>query len=903
MLYVTEIRKRSQRRKQNCVAILRLRDFVVSLGPPIEGRPFAARMFFRPDGTAFLEIAGGLPYNKLFEFLFHRYQGGIALIRQTLSGAWRMRRAGKGEWTEAKVPGSVLSALLEAGKTEDPFWRTNESAARELFREDYEFEKTFEAGKELLAQTDIRLVCRGLDTVASVFVNGNPVGTADNMHRVWSYGLKPFLKTGENTVRILFRSPIAYMEAKECSCPEEIPYVAAGSMRGNEFIRKAHCMFGWDWGPQLPDEGIWREIGIEAFSDAKLDDVWVRQRHEGGRVFVDANVRARVIDEKKTYAVRVVLMQPDGKENSFEAPLEKGAARVSVEVEAPRLWWPNGYGEQPLYGVHAELLAEGSVLDSRSLKIGLRTLTVSTEPDEWGSEFCFAVNGVKIFAMGADYIPEDSVLSRVTPERTEKLIRDCVRANFNCIRVWGGGYYPDDFFYDLCDRYGLIVWQDLMFACNVYRFTREFEGNIATETRDNVARIRHHACLGLWCGNNELETGWAGWPDMNSLSPKLRADYIKQFEYVLPRVVSETDPDTFYWPSSPSSGGCFDDPNAENRGDVHYWDVWHGQKPFKDYRNHYFRFCSEFGFQSFPERKTVESFTLPEDRNIFSRVMESHQKNSSANGKILYYLSETFRYPKDFNSLLYVSQILQAEAITYGVEHWRRNRGRCMGAIYWQLNDCWPVASWASIDYFGRWKALHYAAKRFFARRLATALDEDGRISYYVHNEEREPYSGVLRVEVRDRDLRILFEDEVPVNCGALSAQKVKEYDFTPLAEQYGAGRIFARYELEAEGRPAGGGVTLFTQPKYFEFKKSGYSVDVCDRGDLFAVTVKAETFCRYVDVSFEKLDAVLSDNFFSISSPEGTTVTVRKADLPAGIGAEDLRNTISVRSLADSYD
>ena len=816
---------------------------------------------------------------------------------------WKMKCTDESEWTDAKVPGSVLSALLDAGKTEDPFWRTNEYAARDLFRKDYEFQRTFQVGKELLAQREIRLVCDGLDTAAQVFVNGVLLGTADNMHRVWRYDLKPVLVPGENAIRIVFASPIAFMAEREKACPEKIPFASAGSMRGNEFIRKAHCMFGWDWGPQLPDAGIWRDIRVEAYSDVRLDDLLIRQEHTRGRVTVRAGVKAQIADGAQNYTAECVITAPDGRRFQTERPLERGRAELSAEIENPQLWWPNGYGGQPLYQVDVSLKAGNEVCDARYETIGLRTLTVSTEPDRWGREFCFVVNGVKIFAMGADYIPEDSILSRVTPERTDRLIRDCAEANFNCVRVWGGGFYPNDFFYDSCDRYGIIVWQDLMFACNPYVLTDEFEENIVAETRENVARIRHHACLGLWCGNNELELGWTGWPDLKSLSPRLRADYIKQFEYVLPKAVRETDHDTFFWPSSPSSGGCFDDPNDADRGDVHCWDVWHGLKPFTDYRNDYFRFCSEFGFQSFPAEKTVESFTLPQDRNIFSKVMESHQKNGAANGKILFYLSENFRYPKDFGSLLYVSQILQAEAMRYGVEHWRRNRGRCMGAIYWQLNDCWPVASWSGIDYFGRWKALHYAAKRFFAHRLATALDEGGRVSYYVHNEDREAYEGTLRVAVCDRSFRTLFEETVPIRCEALSARQVKDYDFTSLTREYGAERIYALYELTVGGRAVSGGTTLFTPPKHFEFEKSGYEVGVSDEGECFRIGVKAETFCMDTEISFANLDAVLSDNYFSICSPEGKSVTVRKADLPAGTTAESLKREISVRSIADTYD
>ena len=410
--------------------------------------------------------------------------------------------------------------------------------------------------------------------------------------------------------------------------------------------------------------------------------------------------------------------------------------------------------------------------------IGLRTVTVCTDADEWGNQFAFVVNGQKIFAMGANYIPEDNLLGHLSEERSERLIRDCARANFNCIRIWGGGYYPEDYVYDACDRYGILVWQDLMFACNVYDLNDEFEANILAETADNVKRIRHHACLGLWCGNNEMEWGWRDWGRLEGHRPKYKADYTKIFEMLLPRLVKQVDDQTYYWLSSPSSGGSFDDPNDFNRGDNHYWEVWHSNKPFTEYRDFYFRFCSEFGFQSFPGKKTLDSFSLPEDQNIFSEVMESHQKNGLANTKIFSYISGYYKYPKDMESIAYISQILQLKAIQYGVEHWRRNWGRCMGSIYWQLNDCWPVASWASIDYYGRWKALHYGAKRFYARFMATACEKEElstEIDYYIHNESFEERKAVLRVRLIDRDFHTLYETEREITAAQNIFSEVME--------------------------------------------------------------------------------------------------------------------------------
>ena len=494
--------------------------------------------------------------------------------------------------------------------------------------------------------------------------------------------------------------------------------------------------------------------------------------------------------------------------------------------------------------------------------------------------------------MGADYIPEDNILRRVTPERTRRLLEDAADAHHNAIRVWGGGYYPDDWFFDACDELGLVVWQDFMFACAMYELTPAFEASIRAEAEDNVRRLRHHASLGLWSGNNEMEIGVVeNWYDQ---TPRQVTDYVKMYEYILPQVLFSTDPDACYWPASPSSGGSFDNPNDPNRGDVHYWQVWHGNKPFTDYRSHFFRYASEFGFQSFPCKKTIESFTLPEDRNIFSYVMEKHQRNGSANGKIMTYLAQTFLYPGTFDHLLYASQLMQMEAIRYGVEHWRRNRGRCMGAIYWQLNDCWPVTSWASIDYFGRWKALHYASKRFFAPVLLSC-EEEGALSQLpnlnaeplapieksirlnVSNETREAVTARVVWSLRDPMARVLASGEDVITVDALSARWLPKHDF-PDADLYGS---YAAYELWMGGERVSGGTALFCAPKHFRFADPQLHLTV----EQDAVTVTASAYARSVEIVCEDGDVLLEDNYFDLNAEsrrvrilrgEGSVFTVR---------------------------
>jgi beta-mannosidase len=599
---------------------------------------------------------------------------------------------------------------------EDPYWRDNEDAAFALLEDDYEYVTVFSVSDRLLGMDRILLRCEGLDTLADLFLNGTTIGKADNMHRTWEFDVKKLVKKGNNELRIVFHSPIKYVAQANKKIKAD---GSSHCLEGFPHLRKAHCMFGWDWGPRLPDAGIWRDIKLLGIRGGRLDNIYITQKHK--KETVDLNFRVQIdrvdVNPKKALSWTVIVTDPRGAVREYPNSPDK------ITIEKPDLWWPNGFGAHPLYTVKVVLLNErGIELDSWERRIGLRTMTVRIQKDKWGESFAHEVNGIRIFAMGADYIPEDNILSRVNPRRTRKLLDQCVAANFNAIRVWGGGYYPDDFFFDICDELGLVVWQDFMFACAVYELTGEFDQNIRAELADNIKRIRHHPSLGLWCGNNEMEMFVDQMTWVSTL--KQKADYIKMYEYIFPQVLKEQDPETFYWPASPSSGGSFDYPNDPNRGDVHYWDVWHGGKPFSDYRNYYFRYASEFGFQSFPSLKTVESFTLPEDRNVFSYVLERHQRNNAANGKIMNYLYQTFLYPSSFGIFLYASQLLQAEAIKYGVEHFRRNRGRCMGAVYWQLNDIWPVVSWSSIDYFFRWKALHYYAKRFFQPVMLSCPEE-----------------------------------------------------------------------------------------------------------------------------------------------------------------------------------
>lgn len=829
------------------------------------------------------------------------------MVRQLLNQDWKMRCAGEDSFQKAVVPGTVYTDLLRNGSMEDPFFKDNELKALRLMDNDYEYVTLFDCSGELDACAHKVLRFEGIDTIADVYLNGVQIGSPCNMHRIWEYEVTELLTGKENELKVLFHSPTKYIAEEFRKWPA---YGSEDAMNGFVHIRKAHCMFGWDWGAHLPDAGLFRPVILLGIDEARIDSVYIRQEHSSDAVTLNFEVdieeweESIAEDSRQPYecenpdegsdtglSYTVAVTAPDGER------LTAADSPECMEIKNPMLWWPNGYGRQDLYTVEVILYSGGKELDRWSRRIGLRTMTVHREQDEWGESFASCVNGVDIFAMGADYIPEDHLLGRVTPETTRALLEKAKWANFNSVRVWGGGYYPDDWFYDICDELGLIVWQDFMFACAVYHLTPEFEENIRQEFIDNVKRLRHHASLGLWCGNNENESfvndriSWV-------TRPREVRDYLLMFERIIPEVLSEYDPETFYWPSSPSSGGSFDSPQDANRGDVHFWEVWHGNKPFTEYRKYFFRYASEFGFQSFPAMKTIETISDdPADYNIFSYVMEKHQRNGAANGKIMNYMQQTYRYPSDFGTLLYASQLLQADGIRYGVEHFRRWRGRCMGAVYWQLNDCWPVASWSSIDYCGRLKALHYYAKRFFAP-LMLSCEEQGMMSagrdlnradfefeksirLNAANETREDVKVTVRWALRNPMAEVLQCGEQSLTVPALTSIWLDKVEF-PDADIYSE---YVSYEMEQDGAVISSGTVNFSYPKYFRYADPQLQLRVI--GDEIEITAKA--YAKSVEVQNENEDLVLSDNYFDMNA--GT----KRVRIESG-AAEGLR----VRSVYD---
>lgn len=818
------------------------------------------------------------------------------MFHQSLSGQWTFRQQGADEWLPATVPGGVHTDLLALGKIPDPFVADYEKQVQWVAETDWEHCTTFQAAPELLKEARQYLVCDGLDTLAEVSLNGILLGKTDNMYRQWKWDVTGALRAGANEISILFGAPVTFITAKQ----KEKALRGGGDIPGGPHLRKAPCQWGWDWGPKLPPIGIWKDIRLEGYSSAKFEDVHVRQKHEGGKVRVSAAVQVESWKDESLW-MTMTLIAPDGSSQTTRVEVIDGAEAV-IGVDDPQLWWPNGCGKQNLYQLQITLETETSTLDSRNYQIGLRTIELKQEPDEWGESFTFFVNGLSLFAKGADWIPADSFPTRISDEHLEYLIKSARDAHMNMLRVWGGGLYESESFYDLCDRYGILIWQDFTFACGVYPEDDAFAENVRIEAIENVRRLRHRASLALWCGNNEMEQGWSSW-DWNKpedpANQRLKMGYDRMYHHLLPAVVAGEDPDRVYWPSSASSGIPFADPNGMQRGDMHYWEVWHGRKPFTAYRTQFPRFMSEFGFQALPPYKTIQTYAAPEDQNMTSYIMEHHQRNAAGNGLIIGQMTDTFRMPKDFPSLVYLSMLLQAEGIRYGVEHWRRNRHRVGGTLIWQLNDCWPVASWSSLDYFGRWKALHYAAKRFYAPVLLSVEDDGTRMSIHVTSDLTQDWDGLVRWRLEELSGAAILSGENRVDAQPLADTLIQSFDFADKVSDTNKRNVLFIAELWQGDEKIATSVSSFAPIKHLALTDPALKGDVSLNGDRLTFDVSAQSLARFVELVLDDVDVVFSDNYFDLPAGTSTKIT---APLPTGWTLDQTKTALQVRSLIDSY-
>lgn len=819
---------------------------------------------------------------------------------------WRFRTCGEIEWNEAHVPGTLFADMIQNGMITNAYYRFNERQFAELAQRDYEYCGIFYVDEKIKSKEKQFLVFEGLDTITAIYLNGEKIAETDNMHRTYRFEIHEQLKQGKNEIYIVFYSPVKYIEEQYKAHP--LPEFNTASPHGFSQIRKIHSSFGWDAEPVVPDSGIWRDVYLEAYDEVKLNHIYVRQRHEDKKVWLDADVYLDK-DTSEQYLVHMKLEAPDGTvKEEGSIIISDGKGNWNVFIDDPQLWWPNGYGEQPLYRLSAVLqqnLKNGEEEDRKDISIGLRKAEVRREPDKWGESFAFYVNDIPIYAKGGCYTPPDKFLTLCRGKRHKDLIRYCAQANYNCIRVWGGAVFPDDEFYELCDKYGILVWQDLMFACALYHVTDDFIDNICAETRDNVLRLRNHPSLMLWCGSNENEWFHDFEHELEGLTYELRMDNLRQYEVYLKEVVRKYDPDRLFWPSSPSSGGGYNDPNGYEKGDVHCWYVWYlPAKPYTFYKECKARFVSEFGLESFQSIKTLCHYMEPEDMSPNSEVMDFMQRCSDnycnmGNGKIMNYIFQEVRPPQNFQEYVYASQYAQAEGIKYGACHFRRMKPRCMGSLYWQIVDCFPGTTWSGIDYEYRWKILHYYAKRFYQKTIISAAEKGKIIDLYVVNDGQEEFTAKVVWALRKNDGTYVKRDQKNISIEGDISESVWTLDFSDCINEENKTEHYLEFLLtDDNGEIISSDTFLFVKPKHFRFLRPSLRWNVKEDKESFRIELHTNVYTKCIQLDFEKLDGIFSDNCFDLSPGQKKTVDVPKKELSDRISKEEMEKQLCYQCL-----
>ncbi|MFZ3215793.1 MAG: glycoside hydrolase family 2 protein [Candidatus Acidiferrales bacterium] len=841
-------------------------------------------------------------------------------IDQPLSSGWEFRQhtespAEPAVWHSAEVPGCVHTDLLANKLIPDPYYRDNESKLQWIENADWEYRNTIQATPELLHHKNIELVFEGLDTYADVYINDKKVLSSDNMFREWRVDAKSLLHAGANSVLVVFHSvfPIA-AKAKESD---------RWSSETNEdiknYVRKAAYEYGWDWGPRFVTAGMWRPVYIESWDNARISNVFIEQNSISKETaFLTAHVE--VTASTAGPAEINVDYSDDAKSQSAAAPvvLHTGVNSVGIpiRIENPDLWYPNGYGAQTLYKFTARLRVAAQLADESSVQTGLRSVVLRRDYDQWGRSFEFVVNGIPIFAKGSDVIPFDSFPTRVTTKMYRQVLQAAHDTHMNIIRQWGGGYYETQEFYDMCDELGIMVWQDFQFATPIPWSLNE---NVAKESQYQVRRLRNHPSIVIWVGNNELEWGFNAfgadsWMSKLTEEGRIRMwqEYMALFSGILPATMAGLYSEEPYWPASPSAD--YEWPaNSDQSGDVHDWEVWHGPPqptaenpasvagpPASAYEKVFQRFMSEYGFQSFPEMRTIDSFTLPEDRGVLTPVMNDHQKNHriSGNLRIRDYMQRDYPEPKDFPSFVYMSQVQQADTVKVGAEHLRRNRPRTMGSIFWQLNDCWPVVSWASVDYYGRWKALQYYAKRFYNDLLVSPHEENGAVAVYVVSDRTAAAAGSVRIRVLSFDGDVLLEKSQPVSIPPLSSQAYLQIPMEEFlhASGYDPQKAFLSAELTVDNQVVSTNSLFFSSWKDLRLPVPKFTSSLMQADGAYHLTISSRIFARDVYVSLGDYDASYSDNYFDLLPGQSADVIIKS---PATL--DQLRAALKITSFADA--
>ncbi len=828
------------------------------------------------------------------------------IVKTDLNTNWQFRQEGESKWMKASVPGTVHTDLLASNKIEDPYYRLNEKDQQWIENANWEYESGFRVDEKLLYNEKIELVFEGLDTYADVYLNGTKVISADNMFVSWKAEVKNLLKIGDNKLSINFYSPINRVMPAFDSLPFTVPVSDndQAEKRVSVYTRKAGYHYGWDWGPRFVTSGIWRPVYLAAWNEIKIEDLFIRQVGINGS---SATMEAQVTAECSSEGVRTLKVFID--ENpvpviSREVMVLKGENIISARfgMENIKLWWPNGMGAQDMYTFRTELSGKNGIIASTAVKRGLRTIEVVNESTSKGKTFYLKVNGKPVFMKGANYIPQDNFLPRVTRERYEHVINTAAESHMNMLRVWGGGIYENDVFYELCDEKGMLVWQDFMFACAMYPPLDYLRKNIKDEAAYNVKRLRNHPSIALWCGNNEIlafmNSNYWGALKGKTLSPKDSASlfntYDEIFHGILPSAVKAYDDDKFYWSSSCSNENyTLDFKFTTLSGDVHYWDVWWGKAPFEKYNDVVGPFMSEYGFQSFPEFETVKKYTTPADYDIDSEVMNAHQRSSIGNSTITYYMKDMFKVPAKFEDFLYVGQVLQADGIKMAIEAHRRAKPYCMGSLFWQIDDCWPVASWSSMDYYGRWKAQQYMAKRAYDDYLVSPVKENETINIYAVSDLYKSENATIQVSLLDFNGKVLRKETNEIHLTENSSSVVFSLKEVEWVTDKTRKNVFLNMKLFIGGVEVARNNYFFEKAKNLNLPKTKIKVEQLNPNTL---EVSTDKFAKSVWLDLPGAVNAFSDNYFDLLPGEKREVVVKTNDL------KSMLIKISVKSLTDAY-
>jgi len=827
------------------------------------------------------------------------------LEQEPITG-WAFKQVGEDDIYKAEVPGCIHTDLFANNLIEDPFYGDNENNLQWIGETSWIYSKVFVPEEHILEKKNIELVFEGLDTYAKVYLNDSLIISADNMFRTWKADVAGILHEGENHLSVTFSPPGEINEEKAAGLSYKLPDNRA-------FTRKSPYHFGWDWGPEFITCGIWKPVYFNAWNDFRIDRVHVKHGPiDDNPILVNVQLS---IESDAEHSVRVQLFnEDDGQRMAFaKTELRKGMNIIQfyTEIEDPELWWPAGLGDQKMYSLRSEVIGGGNI-DETLTDFGIREIMLIREPDEYGESFYFSVNGLPVFMKGANYVPQDNFLAWVDTARYENLIESVVDANMNMLRVWGGGFYENDIFYDLCDKNGILVWQDFMFACNMYPGDEAFLENVTAEAIDNVSRLSNHPCIALWCGNNEIDEGWHNWGWQKQLgyseddSAKVWNDYLEIFHAILPEVVEKYDPGTVFWHSSPMTG--WGRPEAYTQGDVHYWGVWWGEEPFEMYRIKVGRFVSEYGFQGMPPMETIESFggissqqpatsnqqPVTSNQQPATSILESHQKHPRGTELIQKYMEREFIVPEKFEDYVYISQVLQAEGMAQAFYAHRVFQPWCMGTLYWQLNDCWPVTSWSGLDYYGRWKALHYHVKRAYAPVMIVAARVDGCVKVAALNDYTKGFEGKLLCKLQDMNGNIIGQwEELP----ELLPQSNTEIFSVPDDGKSSEELVFVARLFRGD-EEISNYFLYFATTKDMDLPDPGISFEVLETGSGPAINIHVDKLARQVFLEANGLDGRFEDNFFDMAAGE-----TREIRYYGKAGISELSGKLKIKSIYDTYN